>query len=548
MRSHAFRQSFGPAVFAIVAGTGVAAGQVSLPPTMFRLLAYENESTFIVALGPSGYYIIDGSTGRRDTGYAGAADAINAAIDAVYLAGDGGRIFIKEGLHSLASRIDIVARSGLTIEGSEGAILTTEPDATGMLIDDHSSHITLRGLHFRDCSGIAINLKSGSVIAIEDCSFTNIQESALQVRIGDDPDDPVENLRFVHNTVSGAGLSASGPALHIYRTHDALIADNIIENGDSGGINVQKSSGQIAIRGNIIRNNGQSATVHGIYVGSGSAQVIIADNVVMDNAGNGLEAASGDGLGSNFVITGNTFTGNARIDRAGSGRDAGIYVTGSGHIVANNVVEMNWGPGIKVGYSEKSDRILITGNSVRDNGLAGEAGLSWSSGIVLTGPSSGGGPYVEHVVVRDNVITDQLDTQPTGIYAITGADGVLVADNYLDGHDAPQIQFDPLAVAFETRDNHGFADTSRGSFSITPGSADHGSVDLDLAATLDIDDIVGSLDPDGFTAALAGGLAPDTALVTLRTEHLGGSVFRVHWVSDTGLTGLSIRWSYNHNP
>lgn len=542
------RRSWLPVAFAFLTGAGVAVGQVSLPPGMFRLLAFENESTYIVALGPSGYYVIDGSTGGRGTGFTGAADAINAAIDAVYLAGDGGRIFIKEGLHSLASRIEIVGRTGLTIEASDGAILTAEPGATGMLIDDHSSHITLRGLHFRDCSGIAINLKSGSDIAIEDCSFTDIQDSALQVRIKDDPEDPVENLRFVHNTISGAGLSGSGPALHIYRTQDALIADNIIENGDSGGINIQKSSGQIVVRGNIIRNNGQTATVHGIYVGSGSAQVVIADNVVIDNAGNGLEAASGDGLGSNFVITGNTFTGNARIDRAGSGRDAGIYVTGSGHIVANNVVEMNWGPGIKVGYSEKSDRILIIGNSVRDNGLAGETGSSWTSGIVLTGPSGSGGPYVQHVVVRSNIITDELDTQPVGIYASVGADGVLVADNYLDGHDAPQIQFDPLAVAFQTRDNHGFADTSRGSFSITPGSADHGSVDIDLAATLDIDDIVGSLDPDGFTAALAGGLAPDTALVTLRTEHLGGSVFRVHWVSDTGLTGLGIRWGYEHNP
>ncbi|MBL8761178.1 MAG: right-handed parallel beta-helix repeat-containing protein [Phycisphaerae bacterium] len=537
----------------VIAQPAVIAALPHKPP-------FENESTKIVGQAADGTcYIRDGWSGSLEAGLT-AEQAINGAIEDIYTEGDGGRIFIKEGLYALASPINIEGRSGLTIEGSENAILST-PEFSGaaLLITAHSSHVTLRALRFRNCGGFAINLLSGSDVTIRDCHFQDIQSCALQVRTIDDPEDPVINLRFVGNTIDGAGLTGSPHrAVHAYRVHNAVFSENIIQNCDGIGINIQHASGHLVVQGNVIRDNGFATPANGIYVGSGSGTVVIAHNTVTNNTGNGLEAASGvlddiEQLGASFVISNNVFTANGNCTPLGCDHPgAGIFVTGSGHVVEGNICELNAGPGIKVGYSDRSEKILISNNSIRDNGSLG-AGRGFSCGIVVNGPAESDGDELENVIIRGNQITDVRGYQLHAVYCVPGSGGIFIEDNYFRGNPEPQVNYHYNPIALNNpvvRGNRGFRDSARASFVVVGGSAVAGFLDYDLAGDLDLDNTIGPtpLAPDGFTASLHGSLVPSTAVVTLRTEFLTGTVFRIHWTSDTPIAELGLRWHYTHEP
>lgn len=533
----------------------VVAQPTPIPALPFRP-PFENESTKIIGQASDGTcYIRDGWSGAIETGLTAEA-AINGAIEDIHAGPAGGRIFIKEGRYNLGTRIQIIGKSTLTIEGSENAILTA-PSLGGalVLIDAHSSNITLRSLRFQDCGGIAINLKSGTDITIRDCHFQNIQKEALQVRTEDDELDPVENLHFVGNTINGAGFEgAIHHAVHAYRTHNAVFSDNIIQNCDGIGINIQHASGHVVIQGNIIRDNGFATPANGIYVGSGSATVVIAHNTVTNNTGNGLEAASSvldqdEQLGVSYVISNNIFTANGNCAPLGcTTPGAGIFVTGTGHIVEGNICELNAGPGIKVGYSDRSEKILIANNSIRDNGSP-EAAKGFTCGIVVNGPAESSGGEFENVVIRGNQVTDTRGYQQHAVYCISGSGGVFIEDNYFRGNGEPQVYYNAATVStIAVRANRGFRDSARASVPLSSLSSTSGYSDVDLSSFIDLDDLGIALDPSGFDADLHGTLSPPTALVSLRTEFLGGTAFRIHWRSDTSLTDLGLRWQYTHEP
>jgi len=524
---------------------------------------HHTEASYIIFKRGSDVLAQDGKDGSLlfTGGTTDATSVINEAIEETASEG-GGMIFIKPGLYSLGGRLNIVKVNNITIMGTDGTILTDPCSNSAMLIDEDSNNITLHRLTFRDCNGTGINLLQGSNIRILDCVFENIQQSAIQVRVGDDPNYPVENLWITGCHIRAAGLNGTR-AIHIYRTKNLFVQNNLVEDCNGTGINIQHASERVICANNILLNNGRElAAGHGIFIGSNSAYVTIRGNVITGNGGNGIEAASSslynieDEEGNViergprsplYVITDNICVGNGF-----AGRGSGIYITGRDHVVSNNLCRDNGGDGIHVGFPNVVSRIVIQGNVIGNNNKMNLTNFMWGSGIALTDLGAVNEPPPlddQLLLIRDNLIYKDSDSnQLRAIYCAIDSDGILIEGNRVEGHDQPQIEWDPSADHIIVRRNPGFRTEAFDSAISKPFAPDtNGVVDVNLADYLDdVNEGIVAIDPNLFRvtprATSAGGYGG--GYFNYWVEQTSDTIMGIYWDSGILRTEVGFNWMY----
>ena len=522
---------------------------------------YENESEFLVALDAKGVaYVRDGKTGRVRFTSADAGEVVNYAISALGV--DGGQIFLKAGNYSVGTRIDIVGLDRITIMGGDGAVLMPSTSTAVVLVDGDSSDVTLQGLTI-DGAGIGtvgVNLKTGSNIRIRDCVFRNLSGAGIQGHIHSDYSTLLSNLWITGCVVSytqQSNTTQNAGGIFLYCGQNVFIQNNVVEFSGSTGMTLSRCTGRAVIANNIVRNNDVNSVAahgHGIYVGSNqpqSSHVLIRGNTVTGNGGNGIEAGSGGGAkGTLYVIAENVCTGNGAT---GSGAtNNGIFVTGSRHQVVNNICENNGGSGIKLGYSDDANRIVIEGNTIGNNNVAGNTNALWSSGIACTGPAVQT-PTDQLILIQGNLIyEDDLDpaggNQLWGIHLNAGADGIVISHNRVVGHPNLGIEWDPGSSSVLVESNPGFRTEAEGQIVDSAPSGTSGYLTVDLASDLDVDDVIGSLDPMGFhVTPIVGpsGVFYSGASFHYWVEQFSSTEFRIHWVSGTVPSELAFSWTYD---
>lgn len=530
------RQEITPAPYALYAATG------AWRHTEASYIIFKRGSDVLAQDGKDGSLLF--TEGAKD-----ATSVINKAIEQTALEG-GGMIFIKPGEYELTGRLDIIGQENITIMGTDGTILTDPCAGTAMLIDEDSNNITLNRLTFRDCNDICLNIKDCNNIRILNCVFDDIADHAIQVRIADDPERPVENLRISGCYLRGAGSSGTA-SLHVYRAKNLFIQNNLFEDCGGGAINVQRVSERVICSDNIVRNNGFVAGEGpGIYIGSSSAYVTIRGNIVTGNAGLGLEAASGsmysikDNDGNViergpraplYVITDNIFVENGVL----TGKH-GIWITGRDHVVSNNLCLENGGSGIRVGYANDSSRIVIQGNVVGNNG----SGITVADEIsALPNP-----PEDQLLVIRDNLIyNDPNSNQTRAIYCGTGADGILIEGNRVEGHDKPQIAWDPAADHIIVRGNPGFRTEAFDIVTETFVADTNGVVYVDLADYLDdVNEGIVVIDPNLFrvTPRATSGGGYSGGYFNYWVDQISDTNMGIYWDSGVARTEVGFNWIY----
>lgn len=192
------------------------------------------ESSYIIHTDGKEYFSQDGATGRIFCRDVDARTVIQDTIDAV---ADGGRIFFKPGEYTI-SATHLILDDNLLIEGSQAAVLTSDPNAPTMIMNAQGkANITIAGLTFRDCAAEAIRFKGGADIRILNCRFENIQKDAII-----NFTDPLERVWIENCLIDAAGLAADGSGspnytgIRLKQTRDIFIRNNVVQFCGSTGI------------------------------------------------------------------------------------------------------------------------------------------------------------------------------------------------------------------------------------------------------------------------------------------------------------------------
>ena len=541
----------------------------SLEEDLWRSRLPENESDYVVNVSPDGatYYARDGHDGAILTSGPEPGQVIQSAIDNLDPM-TGGRVFIKAGYYELEQRITLNARNYIELVGTRGTFLSGPRLSTVVLIDGNSTQITIRGLSFIDSGfeaewgGTAINCIAGNQVRIQDCDFDGLRSSAVQGHIGSD-ENPMEGIWVEGCRIRRANQdSLQGGAqggLYFYCVEGLFIRGNLVEECGNLGVSAHRCSDQVIITDNVVRNNDTervNGQGHGIYVSAleGEGRVTIRGNIITGNGGHGIEVASGDqeSPGARYVITENI------CDSNGSDLNphyrGGIYVTGSHHVVSNNICTRNSANGIMVGYSHMAKEIVVSNNVVSDNNVGMDPRPHYGSGITCMPSTLGSDVDSQGILIRGNMITrDPLDTlgQHHGIYLHTVSDslyaggswGFQVEGNFVRGHPNPQIKWDRRAREMVLRNNGGFRTECRGMV-VDDAGGFSGEIEVDLASHLDVDDVLGDLDPLRFSvSATPGNLF---SYFNHSVEHLGGSRFKILWASGADQPEVTFSYAYGN--
>ena len=170
-------------------------------------------------------------------------------------------------------------------------------------------------------------------------------------------------------------------------TVSGTISNNLIGyNGNSGIQNLASAStNSLVISGNEIRSNGQlSATADGVFLGTAGSTV--QANLITANKGSGVDF---NGSAGNILVTGNTISNNGT---AGGAEQAGVRAYGANNTISLNLVTNNIGDGVLVlpgtNTANTSGSTTLTQNSITTNGRLGinllNAGESeTTSGVTL---------------------------------------------------------------------------------------------------------------------------------------------------------------------
>jgi len=527
------------------------------------------EASYIVFKKDGDVLAQDGKNGRLvDTGGdANSTTVINKVIEDTNSEG-GGMIFIRPGEYELTGRLNIVGKDNITVMGTDGTFLTDPRLGAAMLIDGDSNNITLHRLTFRDCNGMGVNLKHGNNIRIIDCMFEDIQGPAIQGRVGDDANNPLNNIWIVRCRVRGADLSNEGPSaeggIYFYRTNNLFLHNNIVECCGSVGICIARCTNHIICSNNIVRNNDRNAVNgqgHGIYAGS-CELVTVRGNVVTGNGGHGFEGGSGstdcnkltvgcssEGTvwndstrGSRFIVAENIFIENGFNTTKPSGSGAGhyrsgIYITGRDQVVCNNICRNNYGSGITVGYAEKSSRTIVKNNVIANNNQGPDTRPNFGSGITCHNIADANlSPSDQLILIENNLIyNDEGGVQLRAIHCEDTVDGITIIGNRVNGHPQPQIYYNSSMSNIIVRGNPGFKTEAFDIATDTYAGATSGVVDVNLADYLDdVNEGIVAIDPNLFR-------------VTPRATSAGGysGGYFNYWVEQTSDTNMGIYWDCN---
>ena len=144
-------------------------------PQRWKAVATDSKKVSLV------YDLPAGAINVRDWGVLpGAANA--AANDAAFatglanLTGTGNVVFFPQGQYYFSSPVAVSAASGVTLLGDNGwsMLRVTDPAATSILSVTGGSDVTVTGLGFADCAGVAVAASGTANLTVTNNVFTNV--------------------------------------------------------------------------------------------------------------------------------------------------------------------------------------------------------------------------------------------------------------------------------------------------------------------------------------------------------------------------------------
>ncbi len=228
-------------------------------------------------------------------------DSIQEGINA--LSGLGGVIYIKEGVYTITSKIE-VNKSNVALIGAGKASQITTSENIRMIEIDTQNNCVINNLRFTGAGG-ANTLNEGIVLAttnkiiIRDCLFEDCGGSGILTGGSDN------NAYIVGNLIDGCGERG----IHIAGDNN-IISNNRITGCTEEGILLANGDDNIVI-GNVISSNRRD----GIWLTGGDDNVI-SSNWIKDN--DFLNTTNHDGISltnsDNNTITGNRIWENDRYE------------------------------------------------------------------------------------------------------------------------------------------------------------------------------------------------------------------------------------------
>jgi hypothetical protein len=218
------------------------------------------------------------------------------------------------------------------------------------------------------------------------------------------------------NTVLDGGASGSVMVISAENTAASFTVDGIsLRNGDSGGLYILSSEGNV-ILGNCILENNSGPSGAGLFVTT-IGTVLLINNLIQGNSST-LNGGGGMINSGNAILSGNTIVNN---DAKGG---SGIFIDcSSGVEMTNNIIRYNGlgyrGTGggatvyVRAGDATISNN-LIDGNSGYEGGGM-EVRASWG--------------LINSAIITNNVITNNTSSGPGGGGALHSSGGSIVLVN-----------------------------------------------------------------------------------------------------------------------
>jgi parallel beta-helix repeat protein len=148
-----------------------------------------------------------------------------------------------------------------------------------------------------------------------------------------------------------------------FNSRDTTIQRNTIAHHDGSGIITSVRAENLQVKENLIVNNGLAGMPDAIRLEGTIANTQVSRNKIRDNAGSAIYLFKSEGA---IKIQDNLISNNGkRFERAA------IYLMGDGHLVANNQIQAQSGPGVVVTAFPVS-----RGNQIIDNQFSRLGGLS----------------------------------------------------------------------------------------------------------------------------------------------------------------------------
>lgn len=276
-----------------------------------------------------------------------------------------------------------------------GNLTGTECTYDGLIIDGNSANNTL----YNVCDSITC---TGEGSIVRNCKILDAADSGIMF-------SAATHGQCVNNYIKGAkdaGIYVNNSDEVNDNLKGAVIANNVCQDCDYGGINIKRSSGYIVVEGNTIDNCGNGFTVEDFGSGSGGnpSHLLIANNLCKDIGYNFRSLSpvpSESGLilqlskycvvsGNKFVnvsgqvfvldgaqfcsVTGNNFRGYTTNPKTGGYGNVGLMLTVRSSVspnyntISGNVITGCEDEGIYVTAGEYNS---ITGNIVKDIDGAG---------------------------------------------------------------------------------------------------------------------------------------------------------------------------------
>jgi parallel beta-helix repeat protein len=230
------------------------------------------------------------------------------------------------------------------------------------------------------------------------------------------------------NTVTGYSTYTSGNVgrgISVRGCREVAVVGNVVSDTYAAGIDVQDDSQtgtvdcfNIDIGNNVVRRAGESGdgAQPGVGIRCTDAEgLTISGNVVSECSHHGIQIGS---TVTSFAVAGNSVLSNGKAIS-----HFGIIPGGSFGNVSSNVIEGNAGGGIQM--NNASD-IVVTGNTIVDNGQAGGGTSDSGSGILVQNATT--------AVVSGNYTSDTRaaanKTQTYGLRKVNSTATLLVVGNH----------------------------------------------------------------------------------------------------------------------
>ena len=424
------------AIALVVAILGGSAANISFSTVSPSNVATYNKFTTVI---PTSYLVFtdgtttygrNGNTGAIDYSGTNTATVINNVISAM---SNGGKIFVKQGVYTLTSTVNL----GNAIE------LIGETENVGNLVGASPN------------AGVVFNI-SGNIVGISASSVKAVRINDFLIngnKVNNTIVSSAHNISFVSCTmcyvehVSSVNAKASGLYIQGNNGNVVWVKDVDMKTANEAGINAQSAADfQIDLC------NCGSNVGYGIWV----------------------KDSSNAGISNSYVYTGGSTANNP-----------GIYLQASNNMrVVNNRVNTNGYEGIEILASSSGVGLhnIVANNVIYNNGQT-----SSRAGIRISG--SGAGIPSNNTIIGNSIFDDQgSKTQSRSIQEDGTANG-----NLIIGNDVDKCSITPcistVGASTIVRNNKGFTTENSGSASVASG-ATTATVTHGLSYTPSINDIV----------------------------------------------------------